>query len=343
MNIQAFYAFLYFYLMCPADIIGLWWAVGSPLVLEPNKICRKNRKLSGKQRYICRREKEIVEEAVNGARLAIAECQYQFQTRRWNCTTARKSFARILRRDTRETAFVYAITAAGVVYTVTRACSRGSLLQCTCDNNVRDITSDGEWEWGGCHDDVDFGYMKSKEFMDDRRKKKKGDLRTKIRLHNNEAGRLAIREYMTRDCKCHGLSGTCALRTCWRRMPNFRDTGTRLKDKFDGASKVTISNDGRSLVTEDDTIKPPSKEDLLYTEQSPNFCKPRKRYGSLGTQGRQCVPDSMGLEGCTLMCCGRGYTQTQVTVQENCKCQFIWCCQVICKTCTSIKTITRCL
>lgn len=152
----------------------------------------------------------------------------------------------------------------------------------------------------------------------------------------------AISEHMTRDCKCHGLSGTCALKTCWRRMPTFREVGNRLKDKFDGASKVTISNDGRSLVTEDDTIKPPSKEDLLYTENSPNFCKPRKKYGSLGTQGRLCNPESMGIDGCTLMCCGRDYKQTEVTIQENCKCQFIWCCQVICKTCTSIKTISRC-
>ena len=30
-------------------------------------------------RYICRREKEIVSEAVNGAKLAIAECQFQFK------------------------------------------------------------------------------------------------------------------------------------------------------------------------------------------------------------------------------------------------------------------------
>ena len=49
-------------------------------------------------RYICRKEKEIVGEVVNGAKLSIAECQYQFQNRRWNCTTARESFARILRR-----------------------------------------------------------------------------------------------------------------------------------------------------------------------------------------------------------------------------------------------------
>lgn len=85
---------------------------------------------------------------------------------------------------------MYAVSAAGVVFAVTKACRKGDLLQCNCDNNVRDITADGEWEWGGCHDDVGFGYMKSKEFMDERRRKKRGDLTTKIRLHNNEAGRL---------------------------------------------------------------------------------------------------------------------------------------------------------
>lgn len=343
MKIQGIYVCLYFYLMFPTNIIGLWWAVGSPLVMEPNKICRKSRRLAGKQRYICRREKEIVEEVANGAKLAITECQFQFRNRRWNCTTARESFPRILRRDTRETGFVYSISAAGVVFAVTKACSRGSLLQCSCDNTVRDISSDGEWVWGGCHDDVNFGYVKSREFMDARRKKRRGDVTTKIQLHNNEAGRLAIRNYMTRDCKCHGLSGTCALMTCWRRMPSFREVGNRIKEKFDGASKVTISNDGKQLVAEDETIKPPSREDLLYTEKSPNFCKARRKYGSLGTHGRICDPNSPGIEGCDLLCCGRGYKETKVVLEENCKCQFIWCCQVICKTCTSIKTIYSCL
>ena len=148
---------------------------------------------------------------------------------------------------------------------------------------------------------------------------------------------------MTKDCKCHGLSGTCALMTCWRRMPNFRDVGNRLKERFDGAAKVTISNDGLHLVAEDETIKPPSREDLLYSEKSPNFCKSRKKYGSLGTRGRLCDPHSEGIEGCDLLCCGRGFKETRVTMEENCKCQFIWCCQVICKTCTSIKTIYSCL
>ena len=66
----------------------------------------------------------------------------------------------------------------------------GRLLQCTCDNNLRDIATDGEWEWGGCGDNVDFGYQKSREFMDARRRKRRrGDVTTLVQLHNNEAGR----------------------------------------------------------------------------------------------------------------------------------------------------------
>lgn len=92
--------------------------------------------------------------------------------------------------DTRESAFVYGITAAGVVYSVTEACNMGHLLQCTCDNHRQDITTDGEWVWGGCGDNVEYGYKKSKEFMDARKKKRRGDLTTRIQLHNNDAGRL---------------------------------------------------------------------------------------------------------------------------------------------------------
>lgn len=99
--------------------------------------------------------------------------------------------------DTREAAFVYAITAAGVVFAVTEACSTGRLLQCTCDNNIRDVATDGEWEWGGCGDNVEFGYQKSREFMDARRRKKRrGDVTTLIQLHNNEAGRQVYKQFI---------------------------------------------------------------------------------------------------------------------------------------------------
>lgn len=55
------------------------------------------------------------------------------------------------------------------------------------------------WKWGGCSDDVDFGYKKSAQFMDVGLPKgestRRVNGRTRILLHNNEAGRLVSDSY----------------------------------------------------------------------------------------------------------------------------------------------------
>lgn len=38
------------------------------------------------------------------------------------------------------------------------------------------------------------------------------------------------------------MSGSCTVKTCWMRLPNFRLVGDNLKDRFDGASRVMVSN-----------------------------------------------------------------------------------------------------
>ena len=43
---------------------------------------------------------------------------------------------------------------------------------------------------------------------------------------------------MKQECKCHGMSGSCTLKTCWMKVPTFRGVSTQLKDKFDGASRI---------------------------------------------------------------------------------------------------------
>ena len=88
----------------------------------------------------------------------------------------------------RETAFVYAITAAGVSYALTRACSDGSLKGCQCvSTNRHKLTTEG-WEYEGCHDNVKFGYRIGKKFVDSRERGR--DFRATVNLHNNEAGRV---------------------------------------------------------------------------------------------------------------------------------------------------------
>lgn len=214
---------------------------------------------------------------------------------------------------------------------------------------------------------------------------------------------------MREECKCHGMSGSCSVKTCWMRLPNFRVIGDSLKDRFDGASRVQVSNSLRNNnenqitrsnrrnkniaqnsnnVRETNSVhrvgqnhkkqnrwvelnsnlaqnliknyflhnrykfslkpynpdhKPPTPKDLVYFEQSPGFCEKNLRLGILGTHGRQCNDTSIGVDGCDLMCCGRGYRTQEVTVVERCACTFHWCCEVKCKTCRTKKTIHTCL
>lgn len=147
---------------------------------------------------------------------------------------------------------------------------------------------------------------------------------------------------MRTECKCHGLSGSCTLRTCWRKMPSFRDVGNRLKERFDGAAKVIPSNDGRRFIPEGATIKPPGRVDLVYSEESPDFCRANRKTGSLGTQGRECNATSPGVDGCELLCCGRGYKTRKVLEKVNCNCVFRWCCEVMCKTCETMRAVNTC-
>lgn len=45
-----------------------------------------------------------------------------------------------------------------------------------------------DWEWGGCSDNIGFGFKFSRDFVDTGERGR--TLREKMNLHNNEAGRL---------------------------------------------------------------------------------------------------------------------------------------------------------
>ena len=67
-------------------------------MMDPNSICRKAKRLAGKQAELCQTQPEIVSEVAKGARLGVRECQYQFRYRRWNCTSHNKYFGKILQQ-----------------------------------------------------------------------------------------------------------------------------------------------------------------------------------------------------------------------------------------------------
>ncbi|KAK0073881.1 hypothetical protein PV325_009068, partial [Microctonus aethiopoides] len=275
----------------------------------------------------------------------------------------------------RETAFIYAITSAAVTHSIARACSEGSIQSCSCDytHQSRTPSQVRDWEWGGCSDNIGYGFKFSREFVDTGERGR--NLREKMNLHNNEAGRAHVSSEMRQECKCHGMSGSCTVKTCWMRLPNFRVVGDNLKDRFDGASRVMVTNSERirgnnnaimsnsasnsvhgprqglsrrhrysfQLKPYNPEHKPPGTKDLVYLEPSPPFCEKNSKLGILGTHGRQCNDTSIGVDGCDLMCCGRGYKTQEVIVVERCACTFHWCCEVKCQLCRTKKTIHTCL
>ncbi|KAH9487933.1 Protein Wnt-1 [Bulinus truncatus] len=349
-----------------------WWSlakVGEPSNDLRSPLTKHNNNpslepLTKRQRKLVTKNPGSIVAVESGAKLAILECKHQFKNRRWNCPTnfeghGNSIFGKIIQKGCRETAFIYAITSAAVAHSVSRACSEGGITTCTCDTEPHERPAGRDWEWSGCSDNAKFGHSFSRKFVDILEKGR--DFRYMTNLHNNEAGRVHVSSGLKRDCKCHGMSGSCAVKTCWMSLTSFREVGNSLKDRFDGATRILPGNDGLKAEEENSgsgrgskkrrfsftpanpNHKNPGKRDLVYFEDSPSFCEKDQGLGHNGTTGRECNGTSIGIDGCDLMCCGRGHKTEEYVARERCQCQFHWCCDVICKVCTVNKTRHLCL
>ncbi|VDD97851.1 unnamed protein product [Enterobius vermicularis] len=286
-----------------------------------------------------------MESVRTGTRLAYSECQYQFRHRRWNCTMINpKTYEvfgeAILKKGTQEAAFVHAITAAGVAYQLTTDCSKGLISICGCDQTAQMNNNDPKkYVFSGCSDNVRYGTLSSKEFVDagDRGKHKNNSVQRAMNLHNNNAGREVLIQNIEEKCKCHGMSGSCNMKTCYKKMPSFRKVGAILKEKFDGATEVNVElEESRPVITRRDLqFKKHTKADLVYSDPSPDFCEPDPENGVLGTHGRQCNTSSLFPDECSQLCCNRGYRTYKRRIQRECHCKFVYCCHVECEICTT--------
>ncbi|CAL4066682.1 unnamed protein product [Meganyctiphanes norvegica] len=323
------------------------WRNPQIYLIGAQPLCTQIQGLSPGQTKLCQLYQDHMGTVGRGARTGIHECQWQFRHRRWNCSTVDDStvFGPVLKIPSREAGFAHAIASAGVVHSVSRACRDGRLSTCGCSRARRPKDLNKEWIWGGCGDNIEYGYKFTQGFVDVREREKnfkRGSSeqgRQLMNLHNNEAGRRAVIRKTRVTCKCHGVSGSCSLITCWQQLAPFRETGDFLKEKYDGATEVKINRRGK-LQVKFAQFNVPTAEDLVYLEDSPDYCT--RSNVSLGTTGRYCNKTSLGMDGCGLLCCGRGYNSQKVTLQERCHCKFHWCCYVECKVCTKVVDMHTC-
>ncbi|NP_001274292.1 proto-oncogene Wnt-3-like precursor [Hydra vulgaris] len=330
----------------------LWMALGtqtSAIESRPRSSINKNLcralYLHHYQRTVCLNYTDLMLSVAEGIRLGIDECQVQFKHRKWNCTINEHGtsvFGPIITTASRESAFISGIISAGVAFSVTESCAEGKSVHCRCDNSVRGQTDEG-WRWGGCNRPITYGIWFSQLFIDQVEKivKKRKDPRKIMNLHNNKAGREVIKNLLQTECKCHGTSGNCNLKTCWRSQPHFSEIGKILKEKYDSAHEMEflykVKANGerkiKDLIPKYKEYLPPSSLDFIYYEESPNYCVKNETLGIAGTKGRSCNITSSGVDGCELMCCQRGYNVNIVQKTHSCECKFVWCCKVSCNSC----------
>lgn len=304
--------------------------------------------LKDNQQKKCEAQPLLGLSARDGVEQGLKECRNNFKDRRWNCSgvTIADVFQRqrMLKADNRESSYLHAIAAAGVAFQITKGCSQGNWDDCGCDTRLQgrgQKAGEPSWEWGGCSENYRYGYDYSAKFMDPSKNAEKS-LSNYVIRHNNAAGRRAIKENMDKSCKCHGVSGSCTVRVCWRTMPKMAKVASLLRRKFDSALRVKLNKNktkltrisrGRRGRKRNTNNKRPPPSSLVYAATSPDFCQADKRYGILGTVGRTCNKSSIGTDGCRMLCCGRGYNTVNRVSDVKCNCNFIWCCHVKCDMC----------
>ena len=182
---------------------------------------------------------------------------------------------------------------------------------------------------------------------------------------------------MKLECTCHGVSGSCTAKTCWRKVPSMEDIGKGIKAKYDESIKVSVQitkTEQPSLRSIGDDKVAVSTNHLVHLKKSIDFCQIEVNF----TQNRKCVPASIKnsysvvdgsnvensydinsnnnnnnnihdiyivdttLPVCEDFCCSGEYSFERTVTEKSCNCGFVWCCDVTCDTCVTTTDVYYC-
>ncbi|XP_026469565.1 protein Wnt-11b-like [Ctenocephalides felis] len=139
----------------------------SPESFDEGSACRQALGMSPRQTALCLAALDTMPHVARAAHLTLEACSTLLEDRRWNCSSALNApvLGPDLARGTREQAFMYALGSAAVTLAIARACAAGELFHCSCAPPPGEPPG-GNFKWGGCSDNVRWGSLFAKRFLD---------------------------------------------------------------------------------------------------------------------------------------------------------------------------------
>ena len=155
-----------------------------------------------------------------------------------------------------------------------------------------------------------------------------------------------VRAKFRKVCRCHGVTGSCNMKTCWKELAPFNVVGQELKRIYHSAVRVTFVNNKLHKRHNDlDRLVTKKEKKLVYLDSSPNYCVRNMTAGSPGMRGRTWESDIVSVEKSRSLCnsCNLRNRTVEHQKQVKCKCKFVWCCTVKCDLCTVKYSRTACV
>ena len=220
------------------------------------------------------------------------------------------------------------LLAAFITYDVSQECIKHRLADCECDFSIPFVSRDSERNqiFGGCGANLKWASNITRTVM--------GVTDDPLIQHNIETG-IHLASKTSVHCENLGPLRTKSIRKCYVAInPNdfypFRPGLTRvqsgqlvkrLKSKYENAIR-TEDTGGLVPVIGGDL---PASSNLVFANDSPNFCVANTSGGIPGPSGRQCspsiqpdpheCPSCSQCNSCIVLCCNRGhYKKTEPVV-----------------------------
>uniref|UniRef100_A0A915LV49 Protein Wnt n=1 Tax=Meloidogyne javanica TaxID=6303 RepID=A0A915LV49_MELJA len=134
-----------------------------------------------------------------------------------------------------------------------------------------------------------------------------------MNLHNNRVGRRLLAANVREQCKCHGVSGSCVTKTCWRTVPKLEELASLIKKKYEKAQQVILASDSFTLIVD-------KKESSVLDG----------RLSQIGTSNANTRREQRFLKNKVQQAklANRSELVFLEIRQEPCRCKFVWCCDM---------------